>query len=337
MTQASGQWLVFEIAAGRYALPVEAVRQVIGLGELRPAKVGGWAGLLPSRDGTLPMADGTVLVEAVDGQPAHGIGVVLRGRLPVGFTADRVAGLTSGFACGLVSRLGLPEVVGAALPSAEGTTLVLDAERLWHRLRSGLQQQPDGAGYRLRPLQANGPGENASRHPETDPSGAAGIEANGTAGDRKPDSAEQAGPAESPAVEPSRLLVLRVGSSLELGLPLERVLEVGAAAECRRLPNGPPHLSGGTSWRGRLVPLVILPERLGLAGDGVSQTVFVALNGRVAAALAVSTDEVLGSAVASTVPLARTELVVPVAWVHGLAQVAGRTVPILNPDALVVG
>jgi chemotaxis signal transduction protein len=142
---------------------------------------------------------------------------------------------------------------------------------------------------------------------------------------------------ESDAPDSHRFVVFRAAGGLALAMPFELVLEVGPVAECRRLPNGPSHLSGVTKWRGRLVPLVNFAERLGSTASEATQTLFVALEGRAAAALAVSTDEVLGSAVISTEPRPGDDLGVPAAWVRGVARFAGHLVPVLDPNALVVG
>jgi purine-binding chemotaxis protein CheW len=147
-----GQWLRFRVGDNRFALPVETVTQVAGLAGMSPADVPGWVGLLALRNGTLPLADGAELLGEPSTPSARGLALVLRGRFPLGFTVDDVQGLTVGMACPLVARLGLPDLTAAALPGADGPTLVLDPDRLWSRIWSHLQALPGGSGVRLLPL-----------------------------------------------------------------------------------------------------------------------------------------------------------------------------------------
>lgn len=152
MNGTSGRsWVRFEIGGERCGLPIEAVAQVLGLGGLRPADVPGWLGVLPLRGGTLPVADGAGLLGLPAAAPA-GRCLVLRGRVPLGIAVETVLGLASGAACPLTTKLGLPELVTAAIPAADGPTLVLDAEATWQRVWSGLEVLPDRAGFGLKPL-----------------------------------------------------------------------------------------------------------------------------------------------------------------------------------------
>jgi chemotaxis signal transduction protein len=149
----TGLWLQFEIAGERYALPVETVAKVIGLSDIRPVGTTGWAGLLTLKNGLLPLADGHAILGCEGEKAPAGRGLVLRGRQPLGLTVDDVLGVTAGVPYPLVSRVGLPEPASAALPTENGAVLVLDADLLWHRLWAGLERQPDGSSYRLKPLQ----------------------------------------------------------------------------------------------------------------------------------------------------------------------------------------
>src|SRR5436309_478264 len=149
---ADGHWVRFTCRGERYALPVEAVAQVISIDRLKPTLVAGWAGVVTLPEGTLPLADGGELLGETDRQVAPGRGLVLRGRLPLAFTVDEVSGLIAGTACPLVGRVGMPAFAAAALPTADGTALVLDADQIWHKLRAALEPQGDRGGFRLRPL-----------------------------------------------------------------------------------------------------------------------------------------------------------------------------------------
>src|SRR2546421_4335635 len=46
----------------------------------------------------------------------------------------------------------MPEFAAAALPTADGTAVVLDADQIWHKLRAALEPQGERGGFRLRPL-----------------------------------------------------------------------------------------------------------------------------------------------------------------------------------------
>src|SRR5216117_2323931 len=103
---AEGHWVRFTVAGERYALPVEAVAQVISLDRLRPTPIAGWAGTVGLPEGTIPLADGAELLGEIDRAVVPGRGLVIRGRLPLAFTVDDVSGLTAGAACPLVGRVG---------------------------------------------------------------------------------------------------------------------------------------------------------------------------------------------------------------------------------------
>jgi chemotaxis signal transduction protein len=416
--QAAVRWIQFTIGGERFALPVETVTQAVGLEELRPAGQAGWAGLLPLKGGLLPLANGNVLVG--EAGAARGRGLVIRGRLPLGFTVDTVIGLTAGVACPLTSRVGVPELVTGALPTAEQTYLVLDAERLWQRLRASLEQVPGGTGYRLLPMPglvrsaaplqptpapvvpapalvpssvaiAPGPTDAPAvpTWPPVTPApigiSAAPAEAAATPAIRseaatapepsstlvqtpatvspvaasslpapveaKPDPETNPVPHPSPAsvdtaararlgpntvpFDGGAVLVFRVGLEADLAIPLEQVLEVGPVQQPRPIVGGPDHLLGLLTFRGRLVPLIDLPARLGRELVGPRQTLYLRLVGRAAQAVAVSVGEVAGQATVPALQPPGREYGVPASWVRGVARLGQRPLLILDPNALV--
>ena len=350
--QSAERWLQFEISGGRYALPVDAVAQIVGLGELRPAGQPGWAGLLPLKGGTLPLADGAGLIGEEQARPGQrGRGLVLRGRLPLGFTADAVLGLTPGVACPLISRVGLTPLAAAALPSADRSAVVLDADRLWHLLRAGLDQGPDGrvrlrplgvgarrkkpavrkraAGDRKRPAPARADSTSQPLAAPSEPTASAAPEPAGAAADSQP-------PAPNPPSGPLRVLVFRAGPAVELGVPGEQVLELGPPETPRPLPGGPRWVAGLLPWRGRLVPMVDLPSRLGCELPGPGRTLYLKLSGRAARAVAVRIGEVVGPALVPSLADQPPACGVPPAWIRGVARLGRVPLVVLDPAALVV-
>src|SRR3989442_15716733 len=103
---AEGHWVRFTVAGERYALPVEAVAQVISLDRLRPTPIAGWAGTVGLPEGTIPLADGAELLGESGGAGPPGPGPVIRGPLPLAFTGGGVPGLTAGGPCSLPRRRG---------------------------------------------------------------------------------------------------------------------------------------------------------------------------------------------------------------------------------------
>ena len=350
--QAEGPWLEFHIGESLYALPAAAVAQVVGLEELRPSNVPGWVGLLSLRDGTLPLADGARILGGT-GSVVRGRGVVLRNQQPIGFTTDWVVGLTSGSSSPLDDYAQQGELAAARLERPERCTIVLDADRVWHRLQDGLALASDGRHYRLTPLAASdreetptvatdragfsGPGAPApldqpiSSVPaatETQPtlSGAVARQEQAAAG--------RTAPAAAAPFPGGKVLVFRAGLPIDLAVPLEQVLGVGPAGVVRPLPSGPKHLAGLLEWRGRLVPLVDLVRRLGSVLAGPPQTLYLAIPGRAARALAVSVAEVAGPALVPAVGPTPAEFGIPGAWSRGAARLGARPLVVLDPAAL---
>ena len=320
-------WVRFEVAGTRLALAVTSVGQVVGLDHLRPVGTVGWAGLLPVGGGALPVAVGSVLLSDPSPMRHAARGIAIRGRVPLAFTVDRVLGLVRGEICALANRAALSPLAEAVLPSADGDAIVLDADRIWRRLSAGLMPQADGPGYRLLPLAG---GSRAEARSSAGGDGQPVIPAPRVGGERTR--------APVPCGEPGfsgRVLVFRSGLPVDLGVPLERVLEVGPDRAARSLPNGPPHLAGLVDWRGRLVPLIDLAQRLGTAVKEPRQTLFLALVGRVAPAVAVLVGEIAGPAMVPGVKTTVPDFGLPATWVRGVARIGRRPLVVLDPDSMV--
>ena len=114
----------------------------------------GWAGLLELKGRLLPLADGAALLGETGAGSGLGRGLVIRGRLPLGFTVGSVVGLTAGASRPLTTQLGFSDLVSAALPVGDATYLVLDAEGALATAPFGATT--DAGRRRLRPLPLGG-------------------------------------------------------------------------------------------------------------------------------------------------------------------------------------
>jgi purine-binding chemotaxis protein CheW len=65
--------------------------------------------------------------------------------------------------------------------------------------------------------------------------------------------------------DPERLFVAFVLDGEEYGLPIANVREVLRVAEISRVPQAPPHVRGVMNVRGKILPIVEIRTRLGLA------------------------------------------------------------------------
>lgn len=333
-------WVQFVLGGSQYALPITAVVEVVALGALRPVAIPGWAGVLTYRDGTLPLAEGAELVELTGAHRARGRGVVLRGPRALGFTVDAVPGLVTGQASPRRNPSTWPALAAGLLPTAGKPTLVLDAERLWRWLWSGLAARADGQGFELRALAPLSPSAPAW------PFGEEAPRDGGMAGARVAAAASAPGAVSGPArrvpeagMDPplgGRVLVFRAGVEVDLAVPSEQVLEIGPLRAGRPLPGAPRQLAGLLGWRGHLVPLVDLPARLGASTPPTGRTLYLALSGRAARAVAVRVSEVLGPAQAGATLAADPVPRVPPAWVRATLELRGRPLVVIDPAALVV-
>ena len=343
--QAAEGWLQFRIGSCQYALPVTSVVQVVSLETLQPAGEPGWAGLLTVRSGVLPLADGAVAVDE-PAPPSRGRGLVLGGSPPLGLTVDQVDGLTTGVALPLADRGDLSDLAVASVNAPGGPTLVLDSDRLWQQIRAGLEQRRDGHGYRLLSLEREG-GRRGRATPgiavQAEPPVAVDAEPPVAVAAQPP--ADETGPAPdvgpAPPAAPDftgQVLVFRAGLSYDLGLPAESVVEVGPAVQARPLRGGPAHLAGLVPWRGRRVPLLDLPARLGVAERlaGPRQTLYLGLEGRAVQGLALSVGEVAGTAQVPALQRSVHPPGLPKDWALGAARLGSRVLVVLNPTTLVM-
>jgi chemotaxis signal transduction protein len=374
------RWLKFGIAGNRYALPVQAVAQVVALRDLRPVGLAGWAGLLALAGGALPLADGRLLIggsfESRSNEPsARGRGVVLRGTVPFGFTVDTIHGVVAGAAFPVVGAAGLSPFAMSALPSSNGSTIVLDAERMREAIVSALAHRSDGS-VSLRPLvQAAKAGAVAASAPSlAGPPAIAprvaerqlvGVGAATEALASGPSSAERSRPTlgladigqppawphpgarrPAPAAQPLSastaragaplaVVVLNVGKSFEIAIAVDSVVDLIDTPVLRPAMNGPAWADGEVEWRGQRLPAVDLSLRLGGPPSTASRALVLKL-GATGGDLALLGGEVLGSARLPGMTPGSTNLGVPNHWVVGVAARGARPLVVVDPSALVV-
>ncbi len=99
----------------------------------------------------------------------------------------------------------------------------------------------------------------------------------------------------SAAEELLQLVSFHIGSE-EFGLDILRVQEINRMVEITRVPNAPPFVTGVINLRGRVIPIVDLRERFGLArkeNDKNTRIIVVELKGRVVGFVVDSVQEVL--------------------------------------------
>jgi purine-binding chemotaxis protein CheW len=128
------------------------------------------------------------------------------------------------------------------------------------------------------------------------------------------------------------VILLRVAGG-EYALPLGCVVEVVRMAALTPAPGGPGHVLGLLDLRGRVVPVMDLGTRLGLANGepGLSTPICVVEAGGHAFGLVA--DAVTDVRPLSG-PLERLEGTPADSPVAGVTHVGGRLVSVLDPDAL---
>lgn len=92
-----------------------------------------------------------------------------------------------------------------------------------------------------------------------------------------------------------QLVSFHIGAE-EFGLDILRVQEINRMVEITRVPNSPHFVSGVINLRGRVIPIVDLRERFGLAkkeNDKNTRIIVVELKGRVVGFVVDSVQEVL--------------------------------------------
>lgn len=244
------QFVSFELAGERFAVPMAPVQEIIRLPEVArlPLAPPGLLGLANLRGRVLPLFSLRRLLDLPE-PVAHDSAraLVIQGEQPLGFTVDRVCSVlqvddgdihpVSAIRAAVPADC-LRGLIRRARQGVEELLMVLDVERLVRQqaqqvqqARSDLRWEPGNAGSAL-----------ASPDPRTDRS--------------EGDSSELR-------------LVSFTSAGQEYALPIEAVQEiVQLPDDITALPQAPAHVRGVISLRQRLLPLIDLRRRFGLPEAG---------------------------------------------------------------------
>lgn len=131
----------------------------------------------------------------------------------------------------------------------------------------------------------------------------------------------------------TQLVLLRVEGET-YGIEIERLTEVVPLPHLRRVPGGPRHVLGIMHLRGRVVPVMDLRLRIGLATPaGNPEQVAVAVSHGVEAGIAVdAVEEIARVPLAQIRPAEKGLFGAAGRSVSGVAEVSGRFVLVLDLD-----
>ena len=143
-------------------------------------------------------------------------------------------------------------------------------------------------------------------------------------------------PAQVAPAAPPLHLVTFVLDREEFGIPIGRVREVLRVGDITRVPEAPPHIRGVTSVRGRILPVVELRTRLGLAGlgepDARARIVVVEAHGRVLGLLVDAVNQVVNVPADSVLAPPGEVLSAQTDYVTGIGRLDARLIILLDLD-----
>lgn len=119
----------------------------------------------------------------------------------------------------------------------------------------------------------------------------------------------------------------------EYGVPVAQVREVIRVADITRVPQAPPHVRGVTNLRGRILPVVELRSRLGLAPvapTARSRIVVVEVADRVLGLLVDAVLQVVKVPVETVAPPPEEVLSADSGYLGGVARWDGRLIILLE-------
>lgn len=121
----------------------------------------------------------------------------------------------------------------------------------------------------------------------------------------------------------------------EFGVPIERVREVVRVPDITRVPEAPPHIRGVVNLRGRILPVVELRTRLGLAPLEVtarSRLVVADSRGRRLGMLVDRSGQVLKVPESAVIPPPPDAVSAHTDYVTGVARLETRLIILLDLD-----
>ncbi len=121
----------------------------------------------------------------------------------------------------------------------------------------------------------------------------------------------------------------------EFGIPISRVREVIRVNDITRVPQAPPHIRGVINLRGRILPVVEIKTRLGLASAVVtarSRIVVVEAHGRVLGMLVDAVSNIVHVPVDTVVPPPDEVLSAHTDYITGVARLGTRLLILLDLD-----
>lgn len=248
-----GRLVRCQVGGDQFALPLERVAEVVGLGSATATAPRGWVGTLVRNERPVPIGDLAFLLglPPLSTSRHDARAVILRGGVDdvlFGVTVETVPTVsTSGDIplqpLPLLARSTATGLVQGSIVLGDELLFILDADTIRERLAAGITRADDGRITELRSLpRRNGdPGrpfvEQTRPHPQL------------------------------PAAELQVLLLTRMetadgGSGFAPAIPMAWVHEVRAYVAPRPLPHAPASLAGLMIWRERALPVIDLTQRL---------------------------------------------------------------------------
>jgi len=139
----------------------------------------------------------------------------------------------------------------------------------------------------------------------------------------------------APAAPPLHLVTFMLDRE-EFGVPIGRVREVLRVGDITRVPEAPPHIRGVTSVRGRILPVVEIRSRLGLAGLGEpdvrARLVVVEAHGRVLGLLVDAVNQVVRVPAESVLEPPAEVVGAQTDYVTGIGRLDTRLIILLDLD-----
>lgn len=136
-------------------------------------------------------------------------------------------------------------------------------------------------------------------------------------------------------VVPERHLVTFALDREEFGIPIERVREIIRVADITRVPQSPPHIRGVTNLRGRILPVVEIRTRFGLAPlitTPRARIVLVEAHGRILGLLVDAVSQVVKVPETAIAPPPDEVRSVQADYLTGVARLGQRLIVLLDLD-----